>query len=272
MNTNVKMPAWAFIDTDHNHQPSSAARTHPFAAIFDELSFLSSDDCDFLSDIFNRFPRVRDGFNHFVGCEPEERLAEAVNKLKSEPRAGWSPLGIPREMIQSIAGHHADTMKMAFMIAAQNINPPHISRMMAVHDLAESVTGDFISGGRFKDAITKPEKQRLERIAMRMLLQDFPEEDIAREINTLWEEYEDGNTANAVVAHDIDKLEMVMQAQYYAALYPDLTPQFGDMWESANQGIKTPAGRAWLNELIQQPQPHALKTHNRAVFTFPWDL
>lgn len=271
MNTNVKMPAWAFVNAKHTDQSPSAPAA-PFAAIFDELGFLSSDDCDFLCDIFNRFPRVRDGFNHFVGCEPEERLAESVNKLKAEPRAGWVPLGVPREMIQSVAGHHADTMKMAFIIAAQNIDPPHIAKMMSVHDLAESVTGDFISGGRFKAAITKPEKQRLERIVMRMLLQDFPDEDAAREINTLWEEYEDGKTANAVIAHDIDKVEMVMQAQYYAALYPDLKTKFGDMWDAADKGVKTPEGRAWLNELTQQTTPHTLKTQNRAVFTFPWDL
>lgn len=271
MNTKVKMPAWAFIETSHNDQPASAPAA-PFAAIFDELAFLSSDDCDFLGDIFTRFPRVGSGFNHFVGCEPEERLAEAVHKLKSEPRAGWPLLGVPREMIQSVAGHHADTMKMAFMIAAQNIDPAHIARMMAVHDLAESVTGDFVSGGRFKDAITKPEKQRLERIAMRMLLQDFPNEDASREIKALWEEYEDGKTANAIMAHDIDKLELVMQAQYYTALYPDLKPQFSDMWHAAHQGVKTPEGRAWLDELTQQTKPHTLKTQNRAVFTFPWDL
>ncbi len=271
MNTKVKMPEWAFVDAPHN-DPSPRTPAAPFAAIFDELSFLSSDDCDFLSDIFTRFPRVRDGFNHFVGHEPEDRLAEAVHKLKSEPRAGWPVLGVPREMTQSVAGHHADTMKMAFMVAAQNIDPAHIARMMAVHDLAESVTGDFVSGGRFKDAITKPEKQKLERIAMRMLLQDFPDEDAAREISALWEEYEDGKTANAVMAHDIDKLEMVMQAQYYASLYPDLAPKFSDMWDSADKGIKTAEGRAWLDQLTQQTQPDALKTQNRAVFTFPWDL
>ena len=271
MNTNVKMPEWAFIDAAHNDQ-AAPMPTAPFAAIFDELGFLSSDDCDFLSDIFTRFPRVRAGFNHFVGCEPEERLAEAVHKLKSEPRAGWPVLGVPREIIQSVAGHHADTMKMAFMVAAQNINPQHIAKMMAVHDLAESVTGDFVSGGKFKDPITKPEKQRLERLVMRMLLQDFADEEAAREINALWEEYEDGKTANAIMAHDIDKLELVMQAQYYAGLYPDLAPKFSDMWDAARQGVKTPEGRAWLDELTRQTKPHALKTHNRAVFTFPWDL
>lgn len=272
MNTNVKMPAWAFVDAAHNDQPPQTPATTPFAAIFDELDFLSSDECDFLSDIFNRFPRVRAGFHHFAGCEPQDRLAEAVDKLKSEPRAGWSPLGVPPGIIQSVAGHHADTMKMAFMMAASHIDPPYIARMMAVHDLAESVTGDFVSGGRFKDAITKPEKQKLERIVLRMLLQGFPDEDAGREISALWEEYEDGKTASAIVAHDIDKLELVMQAQYYAHLYPDLTPQFADMWAAADKSVKTPEGRAWLDQLTRQTQPHALKTHSRAVFTFPWDV
>ncbi len=272
MSAIIKQSELVPVTASRTERPFAAATDSPFAAIFDEMAFLSTDDCHFLSDIFQRFPQVRNGFSHFLGFEPEDRLAEAIEVLKMEPRAAWPRIGVPHGMIQSVAGHHADTMKLAFMIAADNMDPEHIARMMAVHDLAESITGDFISAGRYKDPIVKPEKQRLERIALRLLLQDFPDESVASDIQTLWEEYEEGQTRNAVMAHDIDKLELVMQAQYYESLYPDLKPAFKEMWDAADKGVKTPEGRSWLSNLLRQPQPHDLKTHNRAVFTFPWDI
>lgn len=272
MGSEIKLPEWAYVEvTAQEKEPAKNAVPH-YSPILDELGFLSSTDCAFMTDIFNRFPRVRDGFNHFMGFEPEERLAEAVKKLKTEPRAGWPLMGVPPEMIQSVAGHHADGMKLAFMIAAKNIDAQHVSRMIAVHDLAEAVTGDFISSGAYKDPITKAEKQKLERIAMTMLTRDFPDEDVAQEIMALWEEYEAGQTADSVMAHDIDKLELVMQAQYYEALYPDLKPAFRELWDAADRGIKTPEGRTWLTDLTRQARPHPLKTQGRQVFTFPWEL
>jgi putative hydrolase of HD superfamily len=275
MDTKIKMPEWAFVEAAHD--PASPAQgtqpySSPYSALFDELGFLSSDDCAFLTDIFQRFPRVQAGFNHFLGFEPEDRLAEAVQKLKAEPRAAWPLMGVPPTMVQSVAGHHADAMKLAFMVASQGAEPAHIARMMAVHDLAECVTGDFISAGRYKDPIIKSEKQHLERIALKMLLQDFPDEDTAQEITALWEEYETGTSPQAKLAHDIDKLELVMQAQYYGHLWPDLKPAFQEMWDAAERSVKTSEGRQWLTQLTHASAPHALKTHGHAVFTFPWDL
>lgn len=245
--------------------------------LFEEMPYLTTSDCHFMNDVFLRFPRVQAGFNHMLGIEPEERLAEAVRMLAHEPRKGFIPMGIPINMVQSIAGHQADGMKIAFMVAASAHNPSHdpkrVSRMLAVHDLAESVTGDFISGGANKDNITKHEKQKLERIAMRFLLDEFPDEDSAGEIMTLWEEYEEGQTPDAVMAHDIDKLELVMQAQYYESMYPDLKKPLKELWDHANDNMQTPEARKILTEITaQHPQAHALKTHGRAVFAFPWPL
>lgn len=241
--------------------------------ILDELTSLSTDECFFLLDIFQRFPRVQKSFHHFLGLEAEERLAEAVNLLAREPRAGWPKMGVPQGMIQSVAGHQTDGMRMAFMMAAGSHNPKRVARMFAVHDLTESVTGDFISGGANKDPISKLERQKLERIVLRFLLEEHPAREDAVEMMALWEEYEAGVTPDSVMAHDIDKLELVMQAQFYESLYPDLKSQFTELWDHAQGNVQTPQGRALLNELTtQHPVPHPLKTARPVAFTFPWPL
>ena len=271
MDSNIRIPEYAHILYERarpdNRVPEQGDN------ILEELTSLSTDECDFLIDIFQRFPRVQKSFHHFIGIEPEERLTEAVNLLAREPRAGWPVMGVPQGMIQSVAGHQTDGMRLAFMMASGNHDPQRINRIFAVHDLTESVTGDFISGGAYKDPISKPEKQKLERIVLRFLLEEHPSPKNAAEIMALWEEYEAGVTPDSVMAHDIDKLELVMQAQFYESLYPDLKSQFTDLWDHAYQHLQTPQGRNLLLELTaQHPQPHPLKTAHPQGFIFPWPV
>lgn len=241
--------------------------------ILDELSHLTNSDSHFLRDVFVRFPHVEKRFEHFLNTEPSERLKEAIQRLNQEPRSGWPVLGVPVGMIQSVAGHQADSMQLAFIVAAGKHDPQHVARMMAVHDLAESVTGDFISGGINRDPITKPERNKLERIALALLLDGHSSPAAAQEIKDLWQEYEDGQTDNAHMAHDIDKLELVMQAQFYESLYPELKKPLSELWQHANDNLRTPQGRQLLDEITRQhPQPHRLKTAWPQGFRFPWPV
>ncbi len=241
--------------------------------ILDELPRLTTSDGHFLRDIFTRFPQVEGRFEHFLNIEPSERLKEAVQRLNQEPRAGWPVLGVPSGIIQSVAGHQADSMQLAFIVAAGKHDPQHVARMMSVHDLAESLTTDFISGGANRDPITKPERNKLERIALALLLDGHSSPSAAQEIKDLWQEYEDGQTDNAIMAHDIDKLELVMQAQFYESLYPDLNKSFTELWWHAHDNVRTPQGRQLLDELTaQHPKPHAIKTAYPQGFQFPWNI
>ncbi len=241
--------------------------------ILDELPRLTTSDGHFLRDIFMRFPHVAQRFEDFLNIEPSERLKEAVQRLNQEPRAGWPVLGVPHGIIQSVAGHQADGMQIAFIIASGKHDPQRVARMMAVHDLSESVTTDFISGGANRHPITKPERHKLERIALALLLDGHSSPSAAQEIKDLWQEYEDNQTDDAHMAHDIDKLELVMQAQFYESLYPDLNKSFTELWWHAHDNICTPQGRQFLDELTaRHPQPHAIKTAYPQGFRFPWPV
>lgn len=271
MGSDTRIPEFVHIlngQTDYNTPVPGQSDN-----ILDELTFLTYAECQFLRDIFQRLPRVQKGFHHFLGLEPEDRVGEAVRLLAKEPRRSWTSLGVPFTMVQSVAGHQTDGMRLAFVVAAGNHDPEHIARMFAVHDLAKSLTGDFIPGGVNKDPITKAEKQKLERIVMSFLLEEHPEPDDAREIRAHWEEYKAGQTPDAIMAHDINKLEMVMQAQFYESLYPDLKKPLREMWDYANDHLKTSQARALLDELTaQHPRPHPLKSQGGQVFSFPWPV
>lgn len=47
---------------------------------------------------------------------------------------------------------------------------------------------------------------------MREILNDCGNKEISEEILTLWLDYEESRTAEAVLAHQLDKFEMIVQA------------------------------------------------------------
>lgn len=56
---------------------------------------------------------------------------------------------------------------------------------------------------------------------MKKILQDIGSEEISSEIMTLWLEYEQGESIEADLARQLDKLEMILQANEYEILHPE---------------------------------------------------
>ncbi len=80
-----------------------------------------------------------------------------------------------------------------------------------LHDLAESITGDFMP-----DEISKENKRLAENEAMKEILAKLPE-NIAIKYQNIWNEYTLANTKESVLLHDVDKLEMAIQAVKYSS-------------------------------------------------------
>jgi len=76
----------------------------------------------------------------------------------------------------------------------------------------------------------------------------------ALEIGELWREYESGETEEARLLKDIDKIEMVLQALEYEDAQPgvDLTEFY-----AAVAGLRTETGRRWGEEILRRRQPRA---------------
>lgn len=86
-------------------------------------------------------------------------------------------------------------------------------KMALVHDLAECIVGDITPD----DPVDKQTKNRMEADAMNrlqnMLTASSPE--MAFEAKELWNEYEEHKSVESIIVHDLDKLEMVVQADQY---------------------------------------------------------
>ena len=129
--------------------------------------------------------------------------------LKNIPRQGWiDKLAIKNP--ESVADHTFSMAIIGMILSdSKKYNTEKILKMILLHDLAESVTGDFTP--EQKPAI---DKKILENKTMVEILSNLSEE-IQDQYLKIWDEYQNNTTADANFVHQIDKFEMALQAKIY---------------------------------------------------------
>src|SRR3989338_871968 len=130
--------------------------------------------------------------------------------LKKIPRQGWiDKLSIDKP--ESVADHIFSMAIMGMIFSdLENHNTGKILKMILLHDLAESATGDITP-----EQISKEEKTILENNTMKKILNDLPLS-LQKQYDVIWEEYQSNNSKEAKIVHQLDKLEMALQAKIYS--------------------------------------------------------
>ena len=146
-----------------------------------------------------------------VGPAELDNFFLAALKLKSVKRAGWvSKVNIHSG--ESVADHTFATCAVAMVFAdVLGLDTERVMRMVMVHDLAESIVGDYMPGD-----VSASEKIEKEKEAMEKILSSLPG-NVRSMYNKIWNEYLEGQSEIAKFVHQIDKLEMAMQASQYVA-------------------------------------------------------
>ena len=91
----------------------------------------------------------------------------------------------------------------------KNLNIEKTMKMSLLHDWAESKIGDFMP-----DEITPDKKIILEESAMKEILDMLPDK-AKEDYYVIWKEYQDCTSRESKFVHELDKLEMVLQAKIY---------------------------------------------------------
>jgi putative hydrolase of HD superfamily len=135
-------------------------------------------------------------------------------KLKSIKRAGWvSKVGISDP--ESVADHSYSVCLVGMILSdLLDLETEKILKMAILHDLAESIIGDYLP-----NEIGRKRKRELERNAMELILQSIPRS-IRLKYKKIWQEYVQNRSQAANFVHMIDKLELALQAKQYERSYP----------------------------------------------------
>ncbi|MBI5378308.1 MAG: HD domain-containing protein [Thaumarchaeota archaeon] len=155
-----------------------------------------------------------------------------VAELKKIPRKGWKEkLGLQNP--ESVADHSYLTAVMSMIISdLHGLNTQKVLKMSLFHDLAESITGDLMP-----EEISKNDKTELENQTMFDIFSKLPQ-NLVDDYSKIWHEYQEGKSKEAILVHEVDRLEMALQARKYLS---EGLPQdkLGTFFLSARKDIKS---------------------------------
>ena len=129
--------------------------------------------------------------------------------LKNVHRQGWiDKLSI--ENPESVADHSYSMAIMAMIISdLENYDSEKILKMTLLHDLAESKIGDITP-----EQMNPENKREIENKAFEEIIGKLPDR-LQLQYSQIWKEYQDNSTKESQIVHQIDKLEMALQAKIY---------------------------------------------------------
>lgn len=132
------------------------------------------------------------------------KFLNAAERLKDTLRTAHTSSGKK----ESTAEHtwRLCLMVMVFEDEFENIDAHRLMKLCVVHDLGEAISGDIPA----IDNVRAEQKVTQEREDMHQLCEVLPQ-DLRNEILALWEEYDAGETQEAILAKGFDKLETILQ-------------------------------------------------------------
>jgi putative hydrolase of HD superfamily len=134
-----------------------------------------------------------------------------ANQLKRTARTGWAMRGVPNA--ENVAAHSYGVAFTALTLAQLSAEPVDLSKLLTMailHDLPEGLTTDIPTPAwRY---LPPGVKQEVERGAMNEILNgaSFRENLLA-----IWEELHEGQSVEAQLTHDADKIDLYLQAYIY---------------------------------------------------------
>ncbi len=156
--------------------------------------------------------------------------------LKRTPRTGFQFLGSGAE---SVAEHIFRTVYVGYTLGrlSQGVDTDRLIKMCLFHDLPEARTGDlnYVNKKYVKADIGRA----VEDFAATVPFGD--------EIKELIEEFERGESLEALLAHDADQLELILALKEYK----DVGNKYADEWlEYALKRLKTDTARQLAQTIL----------------------
>jgi 5'-deoxynucleotidase len=135
-----------------------------------------------------------------------------VARLKTEQRQGWRRLSPKRR--ESVADHSYGTAMLAlFEGERRGWDVETLLKLALLHDLEESITGDLTPEGKKRRGLARVRRER--RLAVRKLLSTLPVRCRAS-YQKLWSDLRLSRTREAKLVHQLDKIELALQAHEYS--------------------------------------------------------
>ena len=142
-----------------------------------------------------------------------ENITTPFYKLKEIVRRGWVDK-LNLENPETVASHTLLMIVLVLYFASNHSYSDkkkiRLIEMILVHDLAESIIGDITP-----DSLKYKGKRDLENKTFKEIMDKFPASNFKNRLNSSWEQFNTKSSCEAQLVHFIDKLEMIVQGNYY---------------------------------------------------------
>jgi len=169
-------------------------------------------------------------------------ISKYVGDLKLVPRTGWVKRKVPSR-IESVAEHSFRAAVLGLLLNDDSLDVGRVVSMALVHDLAECIAGDIAPD----QGISDDEKRKLEEDAMQKILGELQIPTAHEKLMELWQEYEARETPEGKAVKDLDRFEMVIQANEYELRHPEL--DLSEFFTSVRGRFTHPTVKQWFEEL-----------------------
>ena len=169
---------------------------------------------------------------------------KTASNLKNVSRQGWiDKLSLKHP--ESVSDHTYSMAIMGMIISdLESYDSEKFLKMILLHDLAESKIGDYTP-----DEIDVDDKERIENNAFFEITEKLPSA-LKSQYDEIWKEYQNHTTPESKIVHQIDKLEMALQAKTYQkeGASKEKTAPF---LESARTSITHPKLKELFDQILQ---------------------
>ena len=167
-----------------------------------------------------------------------------AGKLKTLSRSGWVREGIPNA--ESVADHSYRVALLALMLGPRlQLKTERVVTMALLHDLGESKIGDIVTARGAHKTVHRGEKDAKEAVAMQQLLEGVSRADLLE----IFKDFQGGDSPEAQIIHQLDKLEMAIQAYEYEQAHH---VQLQEFFDNAVNHITNPALREVFDRLLKR--------------------
>jgi putative hydrolase of HD superfamily len=140
-------------------------------------------------------------------------LTDTARILKNIPRTGWLQRGIPRSIAETVAEHSfevASILAVISMEVEEGLDKKKLLVMGIVHDWGEAVAGDI------PRSLTKRLGKETKSKAEIKIMQELAVSSGFKSLSEVFEEYEERNSKEAMIAKIADLISTWRQACTYA--------------------------------------------------------
>ena len=173
------------------------------------------------------------------------KLWQYAAQLKAEERRGWKRLGLTR--VESVADHSFGLAMLAWLEAERRkYDVGMVLKLALIHDLEEAITGDLSPGDKRIRGASKVREAK--RKALEELIRSLPSNS-RDSYRRLWTDLRLLRTREALLVHELDKLEMALQADRIGRRIGRTRVE--DFFRSAYREVKDPELSRVLNEITR---------------------